>query len=88
MSIYEKYFDKNFDEIVKDKKSKDINSLLNDDMLLISGDFYGIQKFIFEKLSTKKAAKVLRAKSAFIQIVTVYLARYICKNLIFLKKIY
>lgn len=81
MSIYEKYFDKNFDEIVREKESKDINSLFNSDMLLISGDFYGIQKFIFERLSTKKAAKVLRAKSAFIQIFTRYLAEYICKKL-------
>ena len=60
---------------------KDIKELLTDDMFLISGDFYGIQKFIFEGLSTKNASKVLRAKSAFIQIFTEYLAKFICHKL-------
>lgn len=59
---------------------KDISHLLKDEMLLISGDFYGIQKFIFDRLSTKNAAKVLRAKSAYIQIFTEYMARYICSE--------
>jgi len=59
-------------------RPKDISSLLQDKMILISGDFYGIQKFIFDRLSTKNASKVLRAKSAFIQIFTEYIARYIC----------
>ena len=63
------------------EKPKDIESLLEDDMCLISGDFYGIQKFIFDRLATKNASKVLRAKSAFIQIFTEYLARYICSEL-------
>ena len=80
MSIYEKYFDTNFDNIVREE-SKDIKPLLSNDMILIAGDFYGIQKFIFEGLSTKNAAKVLRAKSAFIQIFTIYLSKYICNRL-------
>ena len=63
------------------EKPKDITALLEDKMLLISGDFYGIQKFIFDRLSTKNASKVLRAKSAYIQIFTEYLARYICHEL-------
>ena len=63
------------------EKPKDIKPLLKSDMCLISGDFYGIQKFIFDRLSTKNASKVLRAKSAFIQIFTEYLARYICHEL-------
>lgn len=50
-------------------------------MFLISGDFYGIQKFIFDRLATKNASKILRAKSAYIQIFTEYLARYICRLL-------
>jgi len=61
-------------------KSKGIEHI-SDNMLLISGDFYGIQKFIFDRLSTKNASKVLRAKSAFIQIFTEYIARYICYKL-------
>jgi len=77
LNIYEKYFDKSFENIIK-PETKEINHLLSDDMILICGDFYGIQKFIFERLSTKNAAKVLRAKSAFIQIYTIYLAKYIC----------
>jgi len=63
------------------EESKDINSLLDDNIYLISGDFYGIQKFIFDRLSTKNASKVLRAKSAFIQIFTEYIAKYICYKL-------
>ncbi len=54
---------------------------LNTEMHILSGDFYGIQKFIFDRLSTKYAAKVLRAKSAFIQIFSEYLAKYICSEL-------
>jgi len=45
---------------------------------LICGDFWGIQKFIFEGLSNKNAAKVLRAKSAFVELFTEYVAHYIC----------
>ena len=60
---------------------KDIKPLLKDKMYLISGDFYGIQKFIFDRLSTKNASKVIRAKSAFIQIFTEFLTKYICSEL-------
>jgi CRISPR-associated protein Csm1 len=62
-------------------KAKDTSEIIKDEMILISGDFYGIQKFIFDRLSTKNASKVLRAKSAYIQIFTEYLARYICNKL-------
>jgi len=71
--------EKRFEDLIA--KPKDISILLKKDMFLISGDFYGIQKFIFDRLSTKNASKVLRAKSAFIQIFTEYLARYICHKL-------
>lgn len=80
MGIYEKYFASSFDVTVKEN-AKNIEPLLSDEMILIAGDFYGIQKFIFERLSTKNAAKVLRAKSAFVQIFTLYLAKYICHKL-------
>ena len=49
--------------------------------LLIAGDFFGIQKFIFSDLPTKHAAKILRGKSAFIQIFTKVIALYICEEL-------
>jgi len=62
-------------------KSTDKLEILSDKMLLVCGDFYGIQKFIFDRLATKNASKVLRAKSAFVQIFTEYLATYICKEL-------
>jgi len=57
-----------------------LDGLWNDDGegWLICGDFWGIQKFIFEGLSSKNAAKVLRAKSAFVELFTEYIARYIC----------
>ena len=72
MSKFEDYFNKEFIEL-KDKQ-KDIKELLtSENMYLISGDFYGIQKFIFDGLTTKNAAKVLRAKSAFVQLFTSYI---------------
>jgi len=49
--------------------------------LLIAGDFFGIQKFIFSGVTTKYASKVLRAKSAFIQIFIKTIAIYIAEEL-------
>ena len=73
------YSDDKFSYLIQ--KPKNISSILSSNMILITGDFYGIQKFIFDRLATKNASKVLRAKSAFIQIFTEYLARYICNRL-------
>jgi hypothetical protein len=52
VSKFEEYFNKDFIHL-KDNEI-DINCLLSENMYLISGDFYGIQKFIFEGLTTKK----------------------------------
>ena len=71
--------DKKFKSLIE--KPKEIEPLLKDKMCLISGDFYGIQKFIFDRLATKNASKVVRAKSAFVQIFTEFLAEYICNEL-------
>ena len=79
MSKFEEYFNKDFIHL-KDNEI-DINCLLSENMYLISGDFYGIQKFIFEGLTTKNAAKVLRAKSAFVQLFTSVISKYICSKL-------
>ncbi len=79
MSKFEDYFNKDYIHL-KDEQ-KDIKFLLSENMYLISGDFYGIQKFIFEGLTTKNAAKVLRAKSAFVQLFTVVISKYICHKL-------
>lgn len=80
MSLFEKYFSDDF--VYLKPETIPIESLLGDEKyLLISGDFFGIQKFIFERLSSRNAAKVLRAKSAFIQIFTKYLAEFICHKL-------
>ena len=79
MSKFEEYFNKDFIHL-KDNEI-DINCLLSENMYLISGDFYGIQKFIFEGLTTKNAAKVLRAKSAFVQLFTIVISKYICSKL-------
>lgn len=83
LSDNKKIFDIYFDEKFKHLKSeyKDIKPLLANDMILISGDFYGIQKFIFDRLGNKNASKVIRAKSAFIQIFTEVIAKYICEKL-------
>jgi CRISPR-associated protein Csm1 len=50
-----------------------LNTLLNElgeNILMISGDFWGIQKFIFNDLTTKKASKILRSRSAMIELIT------------------
>lgn len=80
MSKFEDYFNIEYKNL-EEKQNIDLDSILKDDNYLISGDFYGIQKFIFEGLVSKNAAKVLRAKSAFIQLFTVYIAKYICYRL-------
>ncbi|WP_418186828.1 type III-A CRISPR-associated protein Cas10/Csm1 [Aliarcobacter lanthieri] len=80
MSKFEDYFNIEYKNL-EEKQNIDLNSILKDNNYLISGDFYGIQKFIFEGLASKNAAKVLRAKSAFIQLFTVYIAKYICHRL-------
>jgi len=79
--IYKQYFSDDFYEDTKPQELKTIKELSSDNMVMVCGDFYGIQKFIFERLATKNASKVLRAKSAFIQIFTIYIAKYICHRL-------
>lgn len=80
MSKFENYFSEKFKNL--EVETKNIDELLKDgELYLISGDFYGIQKFIFDGLSSKNAAKVLRAKSAFIQLFTEYITKYICHKL-------
>ncbi len=80
MSRFDKYFSEAFGHLRPDVP--DISELLKGERLwLIVGDFYGIQKFIFEGLATKNASKVLRARSAYIQIFTRVLAYRICDEL-------
>ena len=49
--------------------------------LLIAGDFFGIQNFIFDEVQTKFASKTLRAKSAYIELLIKVLAYYVCEKL-------
>jgi len=49
--------------------------------LLIAGDFFEIQNFIFDEVSTKYAAKTLRAKSAYVQILTKVLAYHVAEGI-------
>ncbi len=53
-----------------DEKLKELVKTLGDDLLLISGDFWGIQKFIFDGVTTSKASKILRSRSAMVQLIT------------------
>ena len=62
----------------EDKISKLIENFDNN-VLMISGDFWGIQKFIFTDISSKKASKILRSRSAMIQLIT-YAVTDIIKN--------
>ncbi len=52
-----------------DKINKLGNNLGNN-LLLISGDFWGIQKFIFDGLTSSKASKILRSRSTMVQLIT------------------
>ncbi|MEO1928412.1 MAG: type III-A CRISPR-associated protein Cas10/Csm1 [Nautiliaceae bacterium] len=49
--------------------------------LLVAGDFFGIQNFIFDKVKAKYASKMLRAKSAYVEILTRIAAYYIVKKI-------
>lgn len=64
-----------------DSELESIKSYEKEKFLLLAGDFFGIQNFIFEALPTAKAAKILRGKSAFIQIFIKVVALDICKKL-------
>ena len=81
--LYRKYFNQ---EILEPPEFRDtITPLIEKDELkeatLIAGDFFGIQKFIFDNLSTKRASKVLRAKSAYVQLLTRVASYKICDSL-------
>lgn len=65
----------------KEMELESIKSYESKKFLLIAGDFFGIQNFIFEALPTAKAAKILRGKSAFIQIFIKVIAFDMCKKL-------
>jgi len=55
---------------------------VENEVLMISGDFWGIQKFIFDGLSSKNAAKILRSRSALVQLITYAVADYISDKFI------
>ena len=78
MSKFSSYFGDEFAAL--EQGPKDIDEILQDKMFLIGGDFYGIQKFIFDNLGSKNAAKVLRAKSALCELFMIVLAKFICQK--------
>ena len=55
---------------------------IENEVLMISGDFWGIQKFIFDGLSSKNGAKILRSRSALIQLITYAIADYISNKFV------
>lgn len=81
MSNFSDFFNSEFKKLEQSFRITDIDNILNDEMYLIAGDFYGIQKFIFENINTKNAAKILRAKSAYVQLFTKAIAKFICFKL-------
>lgn len=69
--------------------NKQLPELLSDDsdsksdlpaLILLGGSFSGIQKFIYS-IATKKAAKTLRGRSVYIQLLTEVITRYILNRL-------
>lgn len=63
-----------------DEKLKTLTDRLGNKLLLISGDFWGIQKFIFDGITTSKASKILRSRSAMVQLITYAVADNIKKK--------
>ncbi|MGP1580352.1 MAG: hypothetical protein ACTTH5_04960 [Wolinella sp.] len=57
MGKFNSYFSEDFADL--EPESRDISELLEYEMFLISGDFYAIQKFIFDNLGSKNSAKNL-----------------------------
>ena len=80
MSKFSSYFSDEFAAL--EQRSKDIDEILQDKMFLIGGDFYGIQKFIFDNLGSKNAAKVLSAKSAFCELSSSFSFSKICSDIV------
>ena len=68
-------------EIISYYKDNDKSVKNNKQFLLINGDFFGIQSFIFDDIQAKFASKTLRAKSAFVQIIVKVLSYYVCETL-------
>jgi len=60
-SLISKYDDEKLDNLV---------NKLGHDIVMISGDFWGIQKFIFDGLVSSSASKILRSRSAMVQLIT------------------
>jgi len=81
MSYFERYFSKEFLHL--EHTVTPIKTMIDEkkEYVLISGDFFGIQSFIFDGLSTKNASKVLRAKSAYVQIMIRILSYRLCDEL-------
>ncbi len=78
-AIYKLY--KNGNKNIMNYYKGDNSDMEQKDMLLINGDFFGIQNFIFDQVPALKASKILRAKSAYIQILTKIIAFYIVDEL-------
>ena len=79
-SVLYKLSEQNNHNIINHYRHKP-HDIYQNDMLLIAGDFFGIQKFIFNSVVASKASKTLRAKSAYIQILTKIIAFYIVEEL-------
>ena len=75
------FYKKQLDEILELKKSKEKEEGGKWQFLLINGDFWGIQSFIFKRLSIKGAPKMLRSRSAYVELLTYFLAWRIAKEL-------
>jgi len=67
-------------EYDKQKINKILNEIKEDEVLLVSGDFWGIQKFIFSDLTSKNAAKILRSRSAKIQLITKVISKVLANK--------
>ncbi len=87
MSEYFSYFEsENFKFETPTKEATEVPKGVK---CVVSGDFYGIQKFIFDGLKSAHTAKVLRAKSAFVMVLCEFLAKNVadgCNGVVLSKK--
>jgi CRISPR-associated protein Csm1 len=80
-TVIQKLVENGDESIINYYKNGEKEGVNKNNFLLIAGDFFGIQNFIFDKVKAKYASKMLRSKSAYVEILTRLSALYIVKKL-------
>lgn len=77
-----KYHEEDFKKLNSDEILRKIQNYEEKKFLIISGDFYGIQNFIFSEggATNKNSAKLLRGRSFYVSLLSELLAEKICEK--------